>query len=158
VIAAGLLLVALLAGITGTTWGMIRAEKAKTDLAAKNVELADEQAKVQARFDLAQKAIALFHAGVSEEMLLKNPEFKELRTKLLKEAAGFYTDLEKLLVGQADVRSRKALAAAYFQLGELEGKIGDISEALAIHHKALTLRRELAAAEANSSSSDMSAG
>jgi eukaryotic-like serine/threonine-protein kinase len=147
VIAAGLLLVALLAGITGTTWGMIRAEKAKSDLAVKNVELADEQDKVQARFDLAQKAIALFHTGISEDMLLKNPEFKELRTKLLKEAAGFYADLEKLLAGQTDSRSRKALAAAYFQLGELQGKFGDTSEALAIHHKALALRRELAAAE-----------
>ena len=29
-------------------------------------------------------------------MLLKNAEFKELQTKLLKEAAGFYADLEKL--------------------------------------------------------------
>jgi serine/threonine protein kinase/tetratricopeptide (TPR) repeat protein len=147
VIAAGLLMAALLAGITGTTWGMIRAEKAKSDLAVKNVELADEQDKVQARFDLAQKAIALFHTGISEDMLLKNPEFKELRTKLLKEAAGFYADLENLLAGQTDSRSRKALAAAYFQLGELEGKIGDINGSLAIHHKALALRRELAAAE-----------
>jgi serine/threonine protein kinase/tetratricopeptide (TPR) repeat protein len=147
VVAAGLLLAALLAGITGTTWGMLRAEQAKADLATKNIELADEQEKVQARFDLAQKAIALFHTGVSEDMLLKNPEFKELRTKLLKEAAGFYGDLEKLLAGQTDARSRKALAAAYFQLGELTRNIGDQKQALMVHRKALALRRELAAAD-----------
>ena len=81
------------------------------ELAAKNPELADEQAKVQARFDMAQKAIATFHTGVSEDMLLKNDQFKELRTKLLKEAAGFYADLEKLLAGQTDAKSRKSLAA-----------------------------------------------
>ena len=46
-------------------------------------KLVDEQAKVQARFELAQKAIGLFHTGVTEDALLKNAEFKELRTKLL---------------------------------------------------------------------------
>ena len=77
-----------------------------------------EQAKVQARFELAQKAIATFHTGVSEDILLKNDQFKELRTKFLKEAAGFYADLEKLLAGQTDAKSRQPLAAGYFQLGE----------------------------------------
>jgi tetratricopeptide (TPR) repeat protein len=120
-------------------------EQAKVE--ARNKELAAEQAKVQARFELAQKAIALFHTGVSEDALLKNAEFKELRTKLLKEAAGFYGDLEKLLAGQTDAKSRKALAAAYFQLGELTGKIGSKAEALAVHRQALALRRELAAEE-----------
>ena len=64
--------------------------RANAELAAMNHELGEEQAKVQARFELAQKAIALFHTGVSEDALLRNAEFKELRTKLLKEAAGFY--------------------------------------------------------------------
>ena len=46
-----------------------------------NVELAAEQAKVEARFELAQKAITTFHTGVSEDMLLRNDQFRELRTK-----------------------------------------------------------------------------
>jgi len=121
--------------------------RANAELAARNAELVGEQAKVQVRFDMAMKAIALLHTGVSEDMLLKNPEFQELRTKLLKAAADFYTDLEKLLVGQTDARSRKALAAAYFQLGELTDKLGDWKEAVAVHSKALALRRELAAAK-----------
>jgi tetratricopeptide (TPR) repeat protein len=120
--------------------------RANANLAAKNIALADEQAKVQARFELAQKAIALFHTGVSEDMLLKNPEFKELRANLLKEAAAFYADLQKLLAGQTDSRSRKALADGYFQLAELTYKVGSWTEALALHRKALAIRRELAAA------------
>jgi tetratricopeptide (TPR) repeat protein len=123
----------------------LAAEQAKVE--ARNKELAAEQAKVQARFDLAVKAIETFHTGVSEDMLLKKAEFQELRTKLLKEAAGFYAELEKLLAGQTDAGSRKTLAAAYFQLGGLTFKIGDMKEALAVHRKALALRRELAAAE-----------
>src|SRR5262249_8757756 len=98
-------------------------ERAKVE--ARNRELADEQAKVQTRFVLAQKAIKTFHTGVSEDFLLKNEEFKELRKKLLKQAAGFYDDLEKLLAGQTDAKSRQALAATYFQLGELTDTIGD---------------------------------
>jgi len=140
-------LVLMAGGTAVSTWQAVVANLARADLAAKNAALAEEQAKVEARFELAQKAIALFHTGVSEDMLLKNAEFKELRTKLLKEAAGFYADLEKLLAGQTDAKSQKALAAAYFQLGELTGKIGDQKEALAVHGKALALRRELAAAE-----------
>ncbi len=66
-----------------------------------NAELTEEQAKVQQRFDMAVKAIETFHTGVSEEALLKNPQLNELRTKLLKQAAGFYANLEKLLAGQS---------------------------------------------------------
>jgi tetratricopeptide (TPR) repeat protein len=158
VAAAAVLVLAVVGGLSAV---LAVQRQANADLAAKNRELADEQAKVQAknaelkdeqakvqkRFELALKAIALFHTGVSEDMLLKNAAFEGLRTKLLKEAAGFYADLEKLLAGQTDAKSRQALAAAYFQLGELTDKIGDRKEALAVHRKALALRRELAAAE-----------
>jgi hypothetical protein len=92
-----LLTISLFGGMSGVTWKWLEAneqrDRANTHAGradAKNLELTDEQAKVQKRFELALKAIALFHTGVSEDMLLKNAEFKELRTKLLKEAAGFY--------------------------------------------------------------------
>ena len=107
-----------------------------------NAELADEQAKVQQRFDMAVKAIETFHTGVSEEALLKNPQLNEMRTKLLKQAAGFYANLEKLLAGQTDVKSRKTLAAGYHQLAELTEKIGDKTEALRVHRQALAVRRD----------------
>jgi serine/threonine-protein kinase len=140
-------LVLMAVGTAVSTRQAVVANLARADLAAKNAELAEEQAKVEERFELAQKAIALFHTGVSEDMLLKNAEFQELRTKLLKEAADFYADLEKLLAGQTDPKSRKALAAAYFQLGELTEKIGDPKEALVAQRKALALRRNLASSD-----------
>ena len=138
-------LVLMAAGTAVSTWQAVAATRARDDLAAKNAELAAEQAKVQARFDTAVKAVETFHTGVSEDMLLKNPEFKELRTKLLKEAARFYEELEVLLAGQTDAKSRKTLAAGYYQLAELTDKIGDKKQALAVHRKALAVRRELAA-------------
>jgi serine/threonine protein kinase/tetratricopeptide (TPR) repeat protein len=142
--AAAVLAVAAVGGLAAV---LAVQQRANAALAAKNAALADEHAKVEARFELAQRAIALFHTGVSEDALLKNAEFKELRKKLLKEAADFYADLEKLLAGETDLKSRQALATAYFQLGELTDKIASKREALAVHRKALALRRELAAAE-----------
>jgi serine/threonine protein kinase len=120
--------------------------QANVELEAKNAELAEQKAEAEARFETAHKAIATLHTGVSEDFLLKNPEFTALRTKLLNEAAGFYSDLEKLLAGKADAKSRKLLADGYFQLGDLTAKVGDHKEALAVQRKALALRRELAAA------------
>jgi serine/threonine-protein kinase len=162
-VVAGLIVAVLLLMATGTavsSWQAIRATRAREDLAKKNAELAAEQAKVearnqelaaeqakvQARFDMAIKAIETFHTGVSEDMLLKNAEFKELRTKLLREAAGFYAELERLLEGQIDVKSRKTLAEGYYQLATLTDQIGDQKEALASHQNGLAIRRELAAA------------
>ena len=115
--AAVLALMAL--GTAVSTRQAVVANRARADLAARNAELAAEQIKVQDRFEMAAKAIETFHTGVSEEAMLKNDQLKGLRTKLLKQAAGFYADLEKLLEGQTDAKSRKTLAAGYFQLGEL---------------------------------------
>jgi hypothetical protein len=49
-----------------------------------NAALADANAKVQARYELALDAIKTFHTGVSEDFLLKQEQFKELRDRLLK--------------------------------------------------------------------------
>jgi eukaryotic-like serine/threonine-protein kinase len=141
VIASVAVAIALVAGVAAVVVVQARANR---ELGAKNDELADEQAKVQARFEMAQKAIATFHTGISEDMLLKNDQFKELRTKLLKEAARFYADLEKLLAGETDAKPRRLLAAGYDQLGDLTEKIGSQPEALSVHRQALAILRELA--------------
>jgi tetratricopeptide (TPR) repeat protein len=141
--AAAVLTVAVVGGLLGVLQVQRRAN---ADLAVKNAALADEQAKVEARFETALKAIATLYTGVSQDVLLRNEEFSELRTKLLKEAASFYEELEKLLEAQTDAKSRRMLAAAYSQLGDLTEKIGARPQALAVQRQALAVRRELAAA------------
>jgi eukaryotic-like serine/threonine-protein kinase len=110
-----------------------------------NAGLVEANGRVQARFELAREAIRSFQDGVNEDDMLKGQELKGLRDKLLRSAAGFYEKLEKLLQGQTDRASRAILAQSYFELGELIGKIGIQSEALAVQRKALAIRRELAA-------------
>jgi len=152
VIAAGLVLLALLAGIAGTTWGLFREARAKTRLAASlvreqkaNADLSAANAKVQARYDLAVDAIKTFHTGVSEDFLLKEEKFKALRDRLLKSASDFYGKLSALLGKETDVASRRALAQSNFELAELTRKVGREEDALAAHWAVLEAREALAA-------------
>src|SRR5262249_10602548 len=109
-----------------------------------NEELRAANHRERARFALAMEAIRTFHTGVSEDLLLKQKEFDELRAKLLRGARTFYRKLEELLEGHSDPISRQALGRAYNEVGELTSQIGSKPEALATHRQALALREELA--------------
>jgi serine/threonine-protein kinase len=114
-----------------------RASDANRDLRLAN-------ARERARFDLSLEAIKTFHAGVSEDLLLKEKQFDSLRTKLLRGATDFYQRLEDLLKSQADHRSRAALGQAYHDIGELTAKIGSQAEAMSALKRGLDLRLALA--------------
>jgi serine/threonine protein kinase len=109
-----------------------------------NADLQAANERERQRFDLAVEAIGRYHSGVSEDFLLKQDQFKDLRDRLLRDALAFYGKLEGLLSGQADPRSRLALGRAYEEVGALTEKIGSMQEALDMHLKALQVRRELA--------------
>jgi serine/threonine-protein kinase len=151
--------VALLAGVVGLSAVLVVQTQAKADiarslrretqanvaLAAANNELARSRAAVQARYDLAVDAIKTFHTGVSEDFLLKEDQFKELRDRLLNSASDFYRKLGALLGKETDVASRRALEQSNFELAELTRKVGRIEAALAAHQAALAAREALAA-------------
>ena len=79
---------------------------------------------MQARYDLAVDAIKTFHTGVSEDFLLKEEKFKELRNKLLKSAADFYAKLGALIGNESDPASRRTLWQANHEVAELTAKVG----------------------------------
>jgi serine/threonine-protein kinase len=118
---------------------------AKEEVTRSNEEVTASRDRERERFNLALKAIKLFHDEVSQDLLLKEKEFDKLRTKLLRGAAGFYTELKGLLKTQSDPASRAELARAYDELGELTEKIGVKADALAVRRQGVALRRELAA-------------
>ncbi len=117
---------------------------ANTKVTRANADLQAANERERQRFDLATEAIRRFHGDVSEDFLLKQDQFKDLRDRLLRDAVVFYRKLEGLLSAQADVRSRRALGRAYEEVGELTGKIGSLPEALEAHRNALEVRRALA--------------
>ena len=121
-----------------------RETSANTALAAANPELARSKDAVQARYDLAVEAVRTFHTGVSEDFLLKEDQFKELRDRLLNSASEFYGKLAALLGEESDQASRLALARANFEVAALTRLVGRTEEALAAHRKVLAAREALA--------------
>ena len=113
--------VALLAGVVGLAAVLAVQTRAKADLAA----VAGRETKANAApgrrqrraeplegrragaYDLAVEAIKTFHTGVSEDFLLKQDQFKELRDRLLKSAARLLRQAR----GPAGQGDRRRLAA-----------------------------------------------
>jgi eukaryotic-like serine/threonine-protein kinase len=122
-----------------------RETTANKALAAANDELSHSKSAVQARYDLAVEAIKTFHTGVSEDFLLKQEQFKELRDRLLRSASDFYGKLGSLLGKETDMPSWRALLQANFELADLTARIGRKQDALAAHQQVLSAREALAA-------------
>jgi serine/threonine-protein kinase len=151
--------VALLAGVVGLAAVLAVQTKAKAEvtralageraanraLAASNEALERSKAAVQARYELAVEAIRAFHTGVSEDFLLSQDQFQELRDRLLRSAQDFYGKLSALLGRETDPAARRALAASNFELADLTGKVGSPEDALTAHRAVLAAREAVAA-------------
>jgi serine/threonine protein kinase/tetratricopeptide (TPR) repeat protein len=146
-VAGGLLAVAAVQTVANAqlSAALARETRANTALATANADLARSHAAVQARYELATEAIKTFHTGVSEDFLLKEEQFKDLRNRLLKSASDFYGKLEALLGKETNFASRRALAQTNFELAELTDKVGRKEHALATHRQVLAVREGLAA-------------
>ena len=133
----------LLAMVGGTATTIAVQAAANRLLEKKNADLQSANERVRQRFDLATEAIRLFHGQVGDDLVLKAGQFKPLRDTLLKGALDFYGKLERLLRDQPDRGSREAMAAVYFELGELTKRIGDKAAAVAAHSKGLAIAEEM---------------
>jgi tetratricopeptide (TPR) repeat protein len=130
---------ALSAKNTDLTTALGREGRANSALVAANRQALE-------RYGLAVESIETFHTGVSEDFLLDQDQFKELRDRLLKSAGDFYGKLAGLLDQQTDRASREALARASFELARLTEQVGDRKAALEAF-RAVLARREALAAE-----------
>ena len=139
---AALLGTVVVAGVQATANSSLRA--ANEEISRTNRELAAEKARVQERYNLAMDAIKTFHTGVSEDFLLKEEKFKDLRDRLLKSASDFYGKLGALLKDRSDRTSRRALSDAGFELATLTSKVGRSEDAMVMHQRVLAEREALA--------------
>jgi serine/threonine protein kinase/tetratricopeptide (TPR) repeat protein len=130
--------VALVAGMVGLSAVLAVQTKA-------NAELTRSRAAVEARYDLAVEAIRTFHTGVSQDFLLKQDQFKDVRDRLLKSASDFYGKLGRLLGQESDRASRRALWQANREVAELTARVGRPEDALVAHRQVLAAREALRA-------------
>jgi serine/threonine protein kinase/tetratricopeptide (TPR) repeat protein len=154
VVAASLVLIALVGGMIGTTYGLFRAKRAaaaeriaKRDAVAKREEAEKQQARAEDREQQAIEAVKRFRDAVAENPELKhNPSLESLRKMLLKEPLAFFKALRGRLQADRDTRpeSLERLAAASFDLGVLTDEIGDQQDAVIAYREALALTQKLA--------------
>jgi predicted Ser/Thr protein kinase len=158
-LAAGLI-VALISGIAagGSQWA--RAERNYRDAMAANADLASADANLRAalaaeqetrrraivRFEVALRAIQGHVSTVVVDDRLKEPEFRDLRDKLLGNAVRFYQGLGRDLSAKpGDLGLRQALADATLRAAKLAREVGTTREAMAAYEEAIPLLEALAA-------------
>lgn len=107
---------------------------------------AERQFKLaQSRFELALDAIGQYHNGVTQDFILGQAEFKELRQQLLSAPGEFYRKLNDTLeqYSQPTTEQRVALIDSHIQLASLAGSINDHDTKLAECSVALEQCRKL---------------
>jgi serine/threonine protein kinase len=148
--AVSLVLLVLLAGIAGTTFGLIKAREKEADALAaadREREAKDREVKQRAQAeharDQARKAVDDYFTLVSENRLLKSPlpGLQPLRKDLLDAALNYYRGF---VVEYADDPGLRAeLARAYVRSGQITADISSFAEARQAYGSAMTIWRQL---------------
>jgi tetratricopeptide (TPR) repeat protein len=105
--------------------------------------------RAQTRFDAAMKALKEFDSVTNNPAVLREPQLEPLRGKLLRTELGFYKELQASLEEDASSQARLQLSDAYMRIADLSWELGLQEEALATHHRALSLVEEMATAAPN---------
>jgi serine/threonine protein kinase/tetratricopeptide (TPR) repeat protein len=148
VIAASLVLLALLGGIAGATWGLLRARAAATSERLAKDDALKQKARAEDRERQAIGAVRRFRDAVVQNPTLKNSlPLEGLRKSLLNEPLAFFRSLRKELEADGDTRpeSLTRLARAGIELGDLTAEIGDRQDAITAYREALAILQRLAA-------------
>jgi serine/threonine protein kinase/tetratricopeptide (TPR) repeat protein len=131
VLAVTLVFLALVFGVVGTTWGLLRAESARQReeeqrLAAEaNAERAVEaQERAQEGFDKAKEAVEHYLTAVIDNRDLKRKhDLHELRKKLAEAAVPFYQWFTEQKPGQAALEAERG--RAYWRLASVRDEMGE---------------------------------
>jgi tetratricopeptide (TPR) repeat protein len=133
-VAAGLVLaLAMVAGVIGTTSGLI--------LARRERDRAEDSSRQ------ARQAVNQFFTRVSEERLLNQPGLHTLRKTLLLDAQHFYENFLNQRGSDRDPALRAELAAAKARVAKITGDIDSPARAAEVYQQAIALWEKLVAAD-----------
>jgi hypothetical protein len=139
VLAAALVLLALLVGVGGTTWGLVRAEQAR-QAEADQRRLAEERQQVAEAKEQEARAVLDFF----EQRVLAAVRPKGLRGGLGKDATiRMALDAAEPMIAQAFTSQPAVEAAIRNTLGETYHHLGESALAIAQLERALALRRQV---------------
>jgi tetratricopeptide (TPR) repeat protein len=129
---AGLLfLLSLVAGVVGTTTGLVITRRERDRSAASALE--------------ARRAVDKFFTRVSEEQLFDQPGLHPLRKLLLEDARRFYQEFVARSAGDPALRAE--LAAAHTRVAKITAEIGATDQALEQFQQAVSLWEKLLSPE-----------
>jgi tetratricopeptide (TPR) repeat protein len=136
VVAAGLVLLALVGGIIGTTLGMLRAEEALG-------RETEQRTKAEQARDRTRQALDAMTSSVTGESLTTQKALSAEQKQFLTEVLAYY---QEFAGEQADDElSRFRTAKAAHRVGTIEYRLGRKAEAAAAFRQALQIREQLAA-------------
>jgi serine/threonine-protein kinase len=138
-----------LAGLTALGAGYWRVSILNAELSDRNARLHRSQTESEQRLDQAFRAIEDYYTGVSEEVLLGQKEFADLRARLLEKPQQFYEQWTRVLDTDphSDERARELLAKGRYDLGRICQTVGKLETAEAQYRSAITVFEGLAAAQ-----------
>jgi eukaryotic-like serine/threonine-protein kinase len=122
VLAASIVVFALVAGVIGTTFGLLRAEEQRK-IAERNFQTSEEN------YQLARGTVDRYLTQVGDNRLLNEPYMDELRHELLNSAREFYQEFAERRRG--DPAAAKDLALAHARLGDIAWNLGKLDGAIA---------------------------
>jgi serine/threonine protein kinase len=142
VLAAGIVVFLLVAGIVGTTTGLLRALAAeqKTDKAL--TRLTAEQEKTQAALTSARQALDTLTEDVVEKMFARQPELDAAQKAFLRKVLSFYETLTRQVGRSAEARWLQA--KGHFKVASLRGLLDESRQAVRGYRRAAALLERLA--------------
>ena len=164
VVAASVVLVVLVGGIFGTTFGMLRADRARANeakqrgiaeaneakaLAAAEAERkakereAEQRAKAEKARDRTRQALDAMTSSVTGDSLTTQHEISDEQKKFLTEVLFYYQEFAGEKADDEPSRARTARAA--FRVGLIEERLGRTAQAAAAYRLAIDGNAKLAA-------------
>ncbi len=143
VVAAGLLVLALVGGVAGTTWGLLRAveERDAKDAALKGEQKARED-ETKAR-EQAFAALRSMTTDVVERKFAQGAVLTDDDRAFLRGVIAQYDAFAAIKGEEAD--SRAARSEGRYRVGKIRHRLGEFQEAERDYGQALTVRKQLAA-------------
>jgi non-specific serine/threonine protein kinase/serine/threonine-protein kinase len=129
VAAAIVVVLAVVAGIVGTTWGLLRARR--------------DRDRAEASSRQARRAVDQFFTRVGDERLLNQPGLNPLRKELLQDAGRFYEEVLAERAADPSSGARYERAAARSRLARISAEVGSAAEAADQYQQAIALWEDL---------------
>jgi tetratricopeptide (TPR) repeat protein len=150
VLAASLVVLALVAGVIGTTWGLFRAEQQRRVVERQRDELAERNQALQTAHERervlnerARQAIETITSNEAIDQITRERELRPEQRDFLDKLIQYYAD--SIEDGAATEQERSRQALAFFRIGRMNQTLGRFPDSEYAYRRAVAVGRQLVA-------------